>query len=167
MKNIKNLLASAALATLALVGCQKETNDPMLQSMPNATSYKGPGQGVVTDTIFISSIEVRSAHQIKETGPKKGIAFPNITYVGERAFVTVVNHQGLLVSGVSVSGSWSGCFSSNKSATTNAQGIAEIVGANAAPSGCTATFTVTGLSKSGAYYDVAANVVSSGSKVYP
>jgi len=165
MKNMKNLLASAALATLALVGCQKETNDPFLQNKPNEVSFKGPGQGVITDTIFVSVIEVREYYKIVVKGNQASFGFP--TYVGEAAFVTVVNNQGNPVSGVQVTGSFNGCFNSNKSATTNAQGLAILQGANSAPSGCTATFTVTGLSKSGAYYNASANVVSSGSKVYP
>jgi hypothetical protein len=169
MKNYRSLVASAALATLVLFGCKKETADPILQNQPEEVSFKGPGNNnptPITDTIFVSLIEVNYAADIDTRGPKGNFGFP--TYIGEAAYVTVVNNQGNLISGVTVTGIWAGCFNvNNKSAITNSNGVARVMGANHAPSGCTATFTVTGLSKSGAYYNASANVVSSGSKVYP
>jgi hypothetical protein len=168
MKNTARIFGLVALVAMSLNGCKKANQDPILNGPnQNYESYKKGGNGpgsTVTDTIFVSVISVQSAFKIMGNPGPTG--FPKWRYSGEAAFVTVVNNQGNPVSGVSVSGTWSGCFSGSKSATTDAYGVAEIVGVSTAPSSCTATFTVTGISKSGTYYNATANVVSSGSKVY-
>jgi PKD repeat protein len=76
------------------------------------------------------------------------------------AQVVVVNAStGARLSGVTVTGTWSGAASGSGSALTDTSGIATISSARF-KQGATATFTVTGLSKAGYVYDPQGNVVT-------
>ncbi|MBI4202755.1 MAG: PKD domain-containing protein, partial [Chloroflexi bacterium] len=79
--------------------------------------------------------------------------------------VVVVDASGAPVSGVTVSGQWSGGVSGTSSATTNASGVAVLKSPvlRRPPSGTVFTFTVTNLQKSGFSYDAGADVKKSAS----
>lgn len=72
------------------------------------------------------------------------------------AAVIVVDAKGQIVSGATVRGTWSGALTSTVSGTTNTSGTASPV-VTTTNTGL-GVFTVTGLSKSGAIYNSAANV---------
>ena len=80
--------------------------------------------------------------------------------------VTVFNSNGLPVSGVTVSGRWSGIVSGPDSAVTDVNGRAVMVSPKTKSTG-TETFSVTGVSRSGYTYNSALNVVSSASIAVP
>lgn len=74
-----------------------------------------------------------------------------------KATITIVNSGGLPVSGVSVSGRWSGLANGTTSGTTDASGNVTLTAKASKRSG-SFTITVTGVSKSGYTYDAGANV---------
>lgn len=76
--------------------------------------------------------------------------------------VTVTDLNGAPVSGVKVSGSWSGLISGTVSATTDSAGVARVSSKSITLAG-TAKFRLTGLSKPGFTYSSADNVVASAS----
>lgn len=76
--------------------------------------------------------------------------------------VKVTTTAGAAVSGVVVTGSWSGILSGSVAITTDAKGVASISTKRAKKTG-TATFTVTRLSKSGCTYVPSQNLVTTAS----
>jgi len=78
------------------------------------------------------------------------------------AKVTIVDQNGAVKSGATVSGNWSGVVSGSGSATTGSTGVASITSPKTTASG-TFTFTVVSVSLNGYTYDSSANAVSSGS----
>jgi len=83
------------------------------------------------------------------------------------AVVLITDEFGSPVSGATVTGDWTGCFNvKGASATTDSSGRAFVLGKNPAcdkTGPCTATFTVTSVSKTGLTYDSTANVETSDS----
>ncbi|MBL8437446.1 MAG: PKD domain-containing protein [Zoogloeaceae bacterium] len=79
-----------------------------------------------------------------------------------KAIVTVVDVNGVAVSGAAVTGQWSGLVAGNASGTTSSTGQATFLSSSTSKRG-TYTFTVTGISKSGYSYDSAANTETSDS----
>lgn len=81
------------------------------------------------------------------------------------ATVTIVDANGVRVSGVTVSGHWSGATSDTDTATTRKAGTVTVTSnrLKQAPSGTTFTFTVDNVSASGWTYDPSANVITSNS----
>ncbi len=88
----------------------------------------------------------------------------NVKTSGTRATatVTVRDSSGGLVSGASVSGRWSGVVSGNASGTTTSKGTVSFNSPSTKSSG-TFTFTVTGVTLSGAVYDASRNKETSDS----
>ena len=168
MKNNKTVVMLIAVILLAMNACKKENQDPILNGPPNVEEmYKKGGSGgggSISDTTHIASVNVIS--YFKTQGQPGPTGFPRWQYAGEKAQVQVVNSLGTPVQGVTVAGNWSGCFTSAKSGITDSNGFAFIDGVNNPPIACTATFTITGISKSGSYYNAGANLTVSGSKVY-
>ena len=80
------------------------------------------------------------------------------------ALVTVLDESSNPVAGVTVSGSFSGCFLTTATGVTNASGVALLVG-NIVRCGshCTVTVVVTGVVKAGMSYNSGANVSSGAS----
>lgn len=76
--------------------------------------------------------------------------------------VKVTKTSGAAVSGVVVTGAWSGMLSGSVAITTDAKGVASLTTKRAKKTG-TATFTVTGLSKSGCTYVPSQNLVTTAS----
>jgi hypothetical protein len=76
------------------------------------------------------------------------------------ANVTIRDGSGALVSGATVSGTWSGLTSANVSANTGSNGKARFVSARIKQAG-SFTFTVTNVAKSGYTYAASQNAVSS------
>jgi hypothetical protein len=168
MKNYRSLVASAALATLVLFGCKKETADPILQNQPEEVSFKGPGNNnpvPITDTIYVAYFRgIESGY----SGPTNNMGWPqgNARYVGEQVVIGVKDKAGNWVTGFTATGQWSGCYSKTSTATANGA-YANLVGTNKLPTACTLTFALTNLALSGYYYDASLNVQTSTSKVYP
>lgn len=79
------------------------------------------------------------------------------------AAVKVVDANGLPLSGVAVSGRWSGLVAGTATLTTGSNGIASFTSANTRASTGTFTFTVTGVSRTNANYVPTANVETSDS----
>lgn len=77
-----------------------------------------------------------------------------------RVTVTVRDNAGQPVAGAVVAGAWSGVASGSASATTNASGVVVIDSAKTKKGG-SATFTVSGITKSGFTYTPAQNVATS------
>ncbi len=85
--------------------------------------------------------------------------------INATAAILITNASGNVISGATVSGNWSGVVSGAATATTNRKGLA-LVKSPATKSRGTFTFTVTGVSFSGASYDAAQNKLTSNSIVY-
>jgi serralysin len=83
-----------------------------------------------------------------------------------QATVTVRRPDGVVVSGVAVTGRWTGLVKGSVTATTDATGTAVLVSKSVRRGG-TVTFELTGLSKSGYVYDASKNVVSKQAVVLP
>jgi PKD repeat protein len=83
-----------------------------------------------------------------------------------QATVTVRRPDGQVVSGVAVTGRWTGVVKSTATATTDAAGNAVLV-SKPVRRGGSVTFEVTGLAKSGYAYDASKNVVSKQTVVLP
>ncbi|MBL8447931.1 MAG: PKD domain-containing protein [Zoogloeaceae bacterium] len=79
-----------------------------------------------------------------------------------KAIVTVVDANGVAVSGAAVTGTWTGLVTGNGSGTTSSTGQVTFLSAATSKRG-TYTFTVTGISKSGYGYDSTANTETSDS----
>ncbi len=80
------------------------------------------------------------------------------------ASVTVRDGSGNLVSGATVTGTWSGTVSGSASLVTNSSGQADFISARVrAATGSTFTFSVTGITLSGYAYNAAGNVETSDS----
>jgi PKD repeat protein len=75
-----------------------------------------------------------------------------------KASITVVNGSGLPVSGVSVTGSWSGLVTTTSTASTATNGVASFTSPSSKKRG-TFTFTVTSVTKAGTVYVPSANTV--------
>jgi serine protease len=73
--------------------------------------------------------------------------------------ITVRDQNNATVSGVTVSGSWSGAKTGTATCTTGTNGTCSVTASNM--SGSSVTFTVTNLEKSGYTYNATANVISS------
>ena len=78
------------------------------------------------------------------------------------ARVTITDVNGVPVSGVTITGAWSGGATGTATGTTDASGVALIKSKALRKSG-TVTFTVSGASKTSFVYDASKNVVSSAS----
>jgi hypothetical protein len=165
MKNVRNLFVITMLASLVLVGCKKETIEPILQDTPSTSSFKGPGQGNIMDTIFVTSLSVTDFYKFVNTN---GTGWNSTAiYEGTGAIVIVQDQNGNYVSGVNVTGQFTGCYTSTVTKKTDSIGMAKVKGSSTQPSNCTSSFAVTSLVKNGYYYDATKNVISSASKVYP
>jgi len=168
MKNLKHVVAITILAGAVLFGCQKETNDPILQNKPNEVSFKGPGGGGsgAVDTIYIRWFNVGGIGQ--NSGGTNPFGWPNhMGYAGEGASISIIDQNGNYIQGVNVTGQFTGCFSSTMTKKTNSSGGVDFIISKTAPSACTSTFTVMSVVKSGYYYDATKNIATSSSKVYP
>lgn len=82
------------------------------------------------------------------------------------ATVTVRNQNGVLISGATVTGQWSGLTSGTVSKSTSRQGVAALTSARTRSTG-TFTFTVTGITVSGSTYSPTRNVETSDSITTP
>jgi hypothetical protein len=80
-----------------------------------------------------------------------------------QAGVKVVDAAGLPVAGASVSGRWSGLVSGSSTLTTGSDGYARFASSNTRATTGTFTFTVTGVTRTNATYQSAANVETSDS----
>jgi len=171
MKNVMKLVGGTILAAAMLMGCQKETTDPIFDgpSQGNVSFKKGGNNPTepITDTIYVGSISSVYSGYDGPTNPS-GWYQGNPRYTGEEVIVSVKNKAGNNIGNVVVTGNWSGCFSKTSSGTTSASGGVFISsGTKQIPTACALTFQITSLSKSGCYYKPSLNVVSSVSKVYP
>jgi len=81
------------------------------------------------------------------------------------ANVTITDTNGKVISGATVNGSWSGVVSATGTATTSSRGQAKFTSPSTKSRG-TFTFSVTGVTLSGAVYDATKNKQSSASIVY-
>ena len=102
-----------------------------------------------TPTIRVSSIS------IAVTASSSGNTY--------QATVKVTDSAGTAVSGVTVSGTWSGAVAGTSTGSTDANGRVVLASAKTKTSG-SATFTVTGLSKTGYVYNSSGNLVSAATK---
>jgi hypothetical protein len=74
--------------------------------------------------------------------------------------ITALDQNNAAVSGVVVTGSWSGATSGTGSCTTGTNGACSVTTPNLS-SGASVTFSVSNLAKDGYTYDATANAVSS------
>jgi PKD repeat protein len=102
----------------------------------------------VTKDIYVSALTLTSSS--------------STTAVSASAAVTIKNRAGSAISGVVVTGNWSGVVSGTVSGTTNSSGVVNLASPQSAVSG-TFTFTVTGVSASGYTYNPSLNARSNAS----
>lgn len=121
----------------------------------DATGLSGTDSTVVTVQSSANIIYVAGITMSKASGGRG---------VQATATVLVKDAAGNVKPNVTVTGTWSGLTSGTSSSSTGASGTAALKSAWTKKNG-TFTFTVTGLSLSGATYDPARNTVSSGSIV--
>ncbi|MFN0125620.1 MAG: PKD domain-containing protein [Verrucomicrobiales bacterium] len=133
-------------------------------------TYTAPGTYfaslVVTDTGGLSSSAMLT---ITVTGDNR-IFVSSVTMSASsnkggttaRAAVTIRGVDGLVKSGATVTGTWSGIISGSASATTGSTGVATISSPRSKNSG-TFTFTVTNVTASGSTYAPSLNTATSGS----
>ena len=95
--------------------------------------------------IFVSSVEM--------------IATSTTSGIAAKAAVTIKGTDGLVKTGATVTGTWSGVVSGSASGTTKSTGIARFTSPSSSRSG-TFTFTVTGVSLSGSTYEPSLNLAS-------
>lgn len=127
-----NLAPSHVYSTAGTFGATLMVTDNEGQTDSASTTI------TVTRDIYVDSIVLSSSS--------------TTTTVSATAAVTIKNRAGAGVSGVTVSGSWSGVVQGTVSGVTNASGIVSLSSPQSTASG-TFTFTVTGVSASGYTYN--------------
>jgi len=131
----------------ALKTADEVTNWSVLSNSASGTTQEGGAQ-----TVHVSAIDM----SLKEAGPN----------VNAIATVTIVDVDNMPVSGVTVSGYWTGATSDTDSGVTDSSGQAKLKSnrVRKPPSGTTFTFTVDNVEKAGWTYVPSA--VTSGSIIY-
>lgn len=130
---------TATDAPHTLTAVATDTADQTKESTPVVVTVNNT---TTTVTIFVADIAM--------SGKKAGV---NRTAT---AVVTIKDTNGALVSGATVSGTWSGSYVGNISGTTGADGTVTFTAS--AKRGTSFTFTVTNVTKTGTTYDPTQNV---------
>ena len=160
MKTLKHF-GLLLLVSCSLGACRKQCDIspvPLSANPVNTNTAKGTA---VPDTLHVTYIYIGSINQgYGSYSPFYG--YSKYRYLGEYANVMVVDQHNNQITTVNVTGNWTGCYSLSSSSSTW-----QVKGSGSLPTGCTSTFTVTGISASGYVYKPAANAVNSGMKLYP
>jgi hypothetical protein len=165
MKTSKKCCLLLANVVLLISACNKKDVGmlpaPAAEGVGHASLAKGNQPPAIPDTMHIGSVVIGSLYNgVGKYSPFYG--YPKYNYVSEQASVLVYDQHNTLLGSVSITGNWSGCYTS-----TGATGSGSVKGSNYIPTSCTSTFTATNVSRAGYVYKPSANVVSSGSKIYP
>ena len=135
--------------------------------------YNTPGTYIASLVVFdATGLSASASLTILVQSPSSLIYVSDITMsktvaakgTSARAVVTIKDATGALKANATVTGSWSGLTTGTSSVKTNSSGQATFTSASTKNAG-TFTFTVTGVSLSGATYDATRNVKTSASIV--
>jgi hypothetical protein len=162
--NIKTWLGLTFLSAIAiLTACKKESNGSLLTKTnlekPHLEEAEVSAIEVHVDTLNV--IAFYKCTQTNRFGWCK-----NTTYDKDKAYVTVEDANGNPVSGITVSGDWSGCYKSTASAVTGSNGVA-IINGSKCKSGCTVYFKVSNLSATGYSYNSGSDRMNSDQMICP